>query len=182
MQLKALARGAVRKLRPAVRRVPLVGHGLRYTKRLVMLPWNFHKLLAAWSAAPPAEAAAAAHRAAWDASGATQATVWKATQGVAHVTVGQTWLAAEHVVRQLQTVAGDIAAELRTLNETHAACYDRLNETARDQAADIRRLTDTLAELTARVDEIAARSGPHAEVRNGNGHGSHAPAVLRRVG
>ncbi len=36
-------RKVVHWLRPRLRKVPLVGTAARYTKRLIVLPWNFHK-------------------------------------------------------------------------------------------------------------------------------------------
>jgi ubiquinone biosynthesis protein UbiJ len=49
-------RGLIRSVRPAIHAIPFLGKGLRYLKRLVLMPWNFHKLLVAWSDDPPAKA------------------------------------------------------------------------------------------------------------------------------
>jgi hypothetical protein len=178
MSVLGSVRTVARKFRPAVHAVPGVGHGLRYTKRLILLPWNFHKLFAAWSAHPPEATAATAINAALHASGDIQNTVWQATQNVAHVAVGQSWLAAEHVrdtlAAQLRLAAEDIRCELKRLNSTHADCYDRLHESGRDQARELAKLAETVAELAVKVQSLESRghAGPHL----------HANGSFRKAG
>ncbi|MFO0850338.1 MAG: glycosyltransferase family 4 protein [Gemmataceae bacterium] len=108
-------RGLVRRARPAVYRVPVLGHAIRYVKRVVFLPWNFHKHYQQ-SAAFQAEGAARPAGADGGRAGRGQG-----------LTAAVRRDAAAAAVEQL---AG-VAAEVRGLGDRYAGCYDRIAEQLR---------------------------------------------------
>lgn len=141
--LLARGRGLVRRVRLAVYRLPVLGHAIRYVKRVVFLPWNFHK-----------------H---YQQSAAFQAEVLHALRGltadvraeVQGLTAAVRRDAAAAAVEQL---AG-VAAEVRGLGDRYAGCYDRIAEQLRAQGAAVRELAgtgDRVAELAAAQRALAA--------------------------
>jgi hypothetical protein len=140
------------RTRRAVRAVPLLGVGFRYLKRLVTLPWNFHKVYQWWAAE-----SARADRAVADAVAAFERRLDTKLEAVGGA---------------LGAPLAELAVELRRLNDCHAGCYDLVVEQLREQAALLRELAageapsadhatrlaelgEAQAELARRIDELA---------------------------
>src|SRR5688572_26796524 len=159
MGLNGSIRLVIRKVRPAVYRLPVLGQGLRYLKRAIVLPWNFHKHYQATGE----------HRGQVHATlqglqaqqvvlrDSLQAHTWDVAAHLANVLRDALPpLVADHIHRSVadpvQRLVTDfrlglaeMAGELRSLNDRHATCYDRLAEQLRRQTEQLRALAEAQA-------------------------------------
>jgi hypothetical protein len=206
MGLNGSIRLIIRKARPVVYRLPVLGKGLRYLKRAIVLPWNFHKhYQAAGEHRGQVHATLHDQLRALHALNTQQAVLRDSLQAhtgdlAAHLANALRDalppLVAEHIrqaladpVRRLvadfRVGLAEMAGELRSLNDRHATCYDRLAEQLRRQTEQLRALAEAqaaggagevarqLADLAAAQDDLSRQL---AEVR---ADGADAPGRLR---
>lgn len=172
MGLIGSIRKGVRKARPAVYRLPVFGKGLRYLKRLIVLPWNFHKhyqaagefrVQSAIALQTQQVFLAESLQAQTEILAAHLANVVRDTLHQLVTTHLQTAVSdpVQKMVGEFQTAMVETAHELRGLNERHAVCYDRLADQLRQQTEHLRALAerptgDGTKELAQQLAELAA--------------------------
>ena len=147
-RLRCLPRRGLGWLRRRLARVPVLSKALRYAKRAVFLPWNFHKFFASYAELRgefhELREQARAHAALTAQALNLALESLQRQEALARTVEERTRDAAdrlEGLVRSLMDALGQgVTDELTQLREQHADCFDHLVELCRDQSRALREL------------------------------------------